>query len=170
LTFWFFGCIIVLRNKEKDKFLGADKMTYSTENPTLEILQEKYNSTELRLNYLGETIRGGITEGGFARDGVAVLANKEYIKGPKGEIRWVSNNSVPPTDILEMAVVDGTITMEELFISGEQKDIDTTRHFAQYAAMREKRGYSDEERAEMKAAFGDEEVIDVITGEILELS
>ena len=36
--------------------------------------------------------------------------------------------------------------------------------------MREKRGYSDEERAEMKAAFGDEEVIDVITGEILELS
>ena len=26
MTFWFFGCIIVLRNKEIDKFLGADKM------------------------------------------------------------------------------------------------------------------------------------------------
>jgi hypothetical protein len=143
-------------------------MTYATENPTLAKLIEKYNSTALKLNYKGEPIRGGsVTEGDWERDGVAVLANKDYIKGPKGEIRWVSNNSVPPTDILEMAVVDGTITMEEFFISGEQKDIDTTRHFAQYAAMREKHGYSQEERAEMKAAFGDEEVVvvDVITGQ-----
>ena len=141
-------------------------MTYATENPTLEILQKKYNSTEPRVHcFTGEPIRGAKTEGEWNREGVAVLANKEYIKGPKGEIRWVSNNSVPPTDILEMAVVDGTITMEEFFISGEQKDIDTTRHFAQYAAMREKHGYSAEERAEMKAAFGDEEVVDVITGQ-----
>ena len=141
-------------------------MTYATEKPTTANLIEKYNSTALKLNYKGEPIRGGsVTEGEWNRDGVAILSNKEYIKGPKGEIRWVSNNSVPPTDILEMAVVDGTITMEEFFISREQKDIDTTRHFAQYADMREKRGYSAEERAEMRAEFGDEEVVDVITGQ-----
>ena len=147
-------------------------MTYATEKPTLAKLLEKYNSTELRVNPF--EAQGGKkftnTVGEWNRDGVAILSNKEYIKGPKGEIRWVSNNSVPPTDILEMAVVDGTITMEEFFISGEQKDIDTTRHFAQYAAMRERHGYSAEERAEMRAEFGNEEVVDVITGKILELS
>jgi hypothetical protein len=140
-------------------------MTYATEKPTLAKLIEKYNSTALKLNYKGEPIRGGsVTEGEWNRDGVAVLANKEYIKGPKGEIRWVSNNSVPPTDILEMAVVDGTITWEMFERTQEQKASETQEFLGRYQAMREKYGYSQEEKAEMSNEFGDEEVVDVFTG------
>ena len=49
------------------------------------------------------------TLGDRARSGVAVLAEKEYHLGPKGELRWNSSNNIVPGDILEMAVVDGTI-------------------------------------------------------------
>jgi len=153
-------------------------MTYATENPTLELLQEKYNSTAPRLNYKGEQIRGGMTEGQWNRDGVAVLGGTkdygsagstkhEWKLGSKGEVRWVSSNNIPPTDILEMAVVDGTITWEMFERSTKQNSIETTEFIERYQAMREKHGYSEEERFEMKAAFGDEEIVDVFTGKVV---
>ena len=145
-------------------------MTHTTENATLEILTEKYNSTALKLNYKGEAIRGGsVTEGVWHRDGVAVLGNKEWKLGAHCEVRWVSSNNICPTDILEMAVVDGTITWEMFERSTKQNSIETREYFAQYTAMREKRGYSEEEQMEMKAAFGDEEVVDFITGKVVAL-
>ena len=84
-------------------------MTHSTENPTVEILTEKYN---------GE-------RGEFNRRGVAVLDNKEWKLGKHGEVRWVSSNNIVPTDILEMAVVDGTITLEMLERSTKQNAVET---------------------------------------------
>lgn len=145
-------------------------MTYATENPTLELLQEKYNSTAPRLNYKGEAIRGGsVTEGQWNRDGVAVLGNKEWKLGSKGEVRWISSNNIPPTDILEMAVVDGTITWEMFERSTKQNSIETQEFLGRYQAMREKHGYSEEEQMEMRAEFGDEEVVDVFTGKVVSL-
>jgi len=154
-------------------------MTYATENPTLELLQEKYNSTAPRLNYKGEQIRGGMTEGQWNRDGVAVLGGTkdygsagstkhEWKLGSKGEVRWVSSNNIPPTDILEMAVVDGTITWEMFERSTKQNSIETTEFLTRYQAMREKHGYSEEEQMEMRAEFDDdEEVVDVFTGKVI---
>ena len=143
-------------------------MTHTTENPTLELLQEKYNSTALKLNYKGEAIRGGsVTEGEWHRDGVAVLGNKEWKLGAHGEVRWVSSDNICPTDILEMAVVDGTITWEMFERSTKQNSIETTEFLTRYQAMREKHGYSEEEQMEMRAEFGDEEVVDVFTGKVI---
>ena len=154
-------------------------MTHTTENPTLELLQEKYNSTALKLNYKGEAIRGGsVTEGEWHRDGVAVLGGTtdygsagstkhEWKLGSKGEVRWVASDNIPPTDILEMAVVDGTITWEMFERTQEQKDIETQEFFGRYRAQREKYGYSEEEKAEMRAEFGDEEAVDVFTGKVI---
>ena len=145
-------------------------MTHTTENPTLELLQEKYNSTALKLNYKGEAIRGGsVTEGEWHRDGVAVLGNKEWKLGAHGEVRWVSSNNICPTDILEMAVVDGTITWEMFERSTKQNSIETTEFLTRYQAMREKHGYSEEEQMEMRAEFGNEEVVDFITGKVVAL-
>ena len=151
-------------------------MTYATENPTLEILQEKYNSTKPRVHcFTGEPIRGGKTEGEWNREGVAVLGGQtsygpagvtkhNWKLGSKGEVRWVASDNIPPADILEMAVVDGTITWEMFERTQEQKAIETQEFLGRYQAMREKHGYSQEEKAEMRSEFGDEEVIDVFTG------
>ena len=87
-------------------------MTHSTENPTVAILTEKYN---------GE-------RGEFNRSGVAVLGCDEthnWKLGKHGEVRWVSSNNIVPTDILEMAVVDGTITIEMLERSTNQNAVET---------------------------------------------
>jgi len=104
-------------------------MTHSTENPTVEILTEKYNSTAPKLNYKGDPIRGGsVTVGQWHREGVAVLGCDEthnWKLGKNGEVRWVSSNNIVPTDILEMAVVDGTITIEMLERSTNQNAVET---------------------------------------------
>ena len=84
-------------------------MTISTENPTVEILIEKYNGERGECN----------------RRGGAVLENKEWKLGKHGEVCWVSSSNIVPTDILEMAVVDGTITIEMLERSTKQKKLET---------------------------------------------
>ena len=153
-------------------------MTYTTENPTLELLQEKYNSTAPRLNYKGEPIRGGMTEGQWNRDGVAVLGGETsygsagvtkhaWKLGKQGEVRWAESDNIPPTDILKMAVVDGTITWEMFERTQKQNSIETQEFLGRYQAMREKHGYSEEEQMEMRAEFGDEEVVDVFTGKVI---
>ena len=128
-------------------------MTHTTENPTLELLTEKYNGKR----------------GQFNRLGVAVLDddNHAWKLGAHGEVRWVSSNNICPTDILEMAVVDGTITWEMFERSTKQSSIETTEFLTRYQAMREKHGYSEEEQMEMRCEFGDEEVVDVFTGKVI---
>ena len=105
------------------------------------------------------------TLGERARSGIAVLAEKEYHLGPKGELRWNLSNNIVPGDILEMAVVDGTIDIALRNRTEEVRKVEDAEFFAQYRANREKYGYSDEEKFEMRAAFGEgETVVDIITG------
>ena len=110
------------------------------------------------------------TLGERARSGVAVLAEKEYHLGPKGELRWNSSNNIVPGDILEMAVVDGTIDIAVRNRTEEVREVEDAEFLAQYIANREKYGYSEEEKAEMRAnSDGDEEWVDVLTGKEIAL-
>lgn len=80
-------------------------------------------------------------------------------------IRWKSSDNVPPKDILADLCVAGLITSEVLYDSIATKNKEDAKFLDQYVANRAKYGYSDEEKFEMRAAFGDEEVIDIFTGE-----
>ena len=80
-------------------------------------------------------------------------------------IRWVSNKTVPPTDILADLCVAGYITTEMLYDSIHTKKKEDDAFLDQYIANRRKFGYSDEEKFEMQAAFAGETVIDIFTGE-----
>jgi len=83
-------------------------------------------------------------------------------------IRWVSNDTVPPKDILADLCVAGLITSEMLYDSIATKNKEDAAFLDQYIASRKKYGYSDEEKFEMRAAFAGEEVIDVFTGELVQ--
>jgi hypothetical protein len=83
-------------------------------------------------------------------------------------IRWNSNDTVPPKDILQSFVEAGLISMAVLNNSLDFKKVEDDAFLEQYIANRRKYGYSDEERFEMQAAFGGETVIDVFTGEVVE--
>jgi hypothetical protein len=80
-------------------------------------------------------------------------------------IRWVSNDTVPPKDILAELCVAGYITSETLYDSITTKNKEDDAFLEQYIANRRKYGYSDEEKFEMQAAFAGETVIDIFTGE-----
>jgi len=136
-------------------------MTYTTKNPTVEILKDKYNqNTE---------------QGQYNRRGVAVLAdqkNEFYIDetdsviGPV--VRWIKSNNIVPIDILEMAVADGVIQLDDLLNSIDAREIEDKKFISQYIANRQKYGYSDEEKFEMMATFGGEEVVDIFTGQTVQ--
>ena len=80
-------------------------------------------------------------------------------------IRWVSNDTVPPKDILAELCVAGYITSECLYDSISTKNKEDDAFLEQYISNRRKFGYSDEEKFEMQAAFAGETVIDIFTGE-----
>lgn len=84
-----------------------------------------------------------------------------------GVIRWNSSNNVPPTDILTEFLVGGLVSQEEVLRSISKKKEEDLAFLEQYVARRQKYGYSEEEKAEMRAAFGDEEVVDIFTGEVV---
>ena len=110
------------------------------------------------------------TLGERARSGVAVLAEKEYHLGPKGELRWNSSNNIVPSDILEMAVVDGTIDIAVRNRTEEVREVEDEIFLRNYINFRQKHGYSEEEKAEMRAnSDGDEEWVDVLTGKEIAL-
>lgn len=86
-----------------------------------------------------------------------------------GVYRWASNDAVVPLDAArEYGVIalpgyshlrQAAARQEEIMASVEQ-----------YRARRTARGYSDEERAELRAAFGaGVEVVDALTGERIDL-
>lgn len=80
-------------------------------------------------------------------------------------IRWKSNDTVPPKDILADLCVAGLITSEMLYDSIATKNVEDAAFLEQYIARRQKFGYSAEEKAEMANAFGGETVVDVFTGQ-----
>jgi hypothetical protein len=120
---------------------------------------------------LGERARSGVAVlGGETDYGSAGVAKHEYIIGPKGEVRWAYSNNIVPGDILEMAVVDGTIDIALRNRTEEVREVEDAEFIAQYIANREKYGYSEEEKAEMRAnSDDDEEWVDVLTGKEITL-
>jgi len=93
-----------------------------------------------------------------------VLKDGEYVVGPQGELRWVSSNNVVPTDILEMAVVDGVISYDAYVASEQVREVEDEIVLRDYINFRQKHGYSEEELLEIDAEWGDEEPVDFFTG------
>jgi len=99
---------------------------------------------------------------------VAKLDKYEHYTDANGVIRWASNNSVPPIDILELAFVDGKISEQTLQISLETKFEEDNKAIANYIRLRKQHGYSEETLAEIAANFEPEEtVVDVLTGLVI---
>jgi len=99
---------------------------------------------------------------------VAKLDQYDYHHDANGVIRWNSNNSVPPRDILELAWIDGKISEQTLTISLATKSEENDAFLKQYILMRQKNGYSEEELCDINANFDSSEtVVDVITGQII---
>ena len=82
-------------------------------------------------------------------------------------VRWKSNNQVPYDDMLTDFLVAGLIVQENVLRSMTARKIEDLAFLEQYVANRQKYGYSDEEKFEMQAAFGDEEVVDIFTGKVV---
>jgi len=143
------------------------------ERKTKQELAEIYNDpTPSKMwGTLGDRARSGVAVlGGETDYGSAGVAKHEYIIGPKGEVRWAYSNNIVPSDILEMAVVDGTIDIALRNRTEEVREVEDAEFFAQYIANREKYGYSEEEKAEMRAnSEGDEDWVDIITGKAIAL-
>ena len=84
------------------------------------------------------------------------------VSGPV--VRWVSSNNIPFEDMLERFLLAGVITDTEMANSIAYRKVEDKAFLEAYVAQRQKYGYTDEEKFEMRAAFGDEEVVDVFTG------
>ena len=104
---------------------------------------------------------------GSTIDGVAALVaeweEKTYI-GLEGEIRWISNDRVPPGDLVDEMVEFGMITSETAEVSEIIRLGDTARILEEYVA--ERANMSDELARDARAAFGPGvDLVDVLTGE-----
>ena len=126
------------------------------ERKTKEELVEIYNSTERRFS--------NGTQGEFARRGVAVLAEKDFYIREDGSVRWIMSDNMVPSDIMEMAVVDGTLTIEQRNKAEEIRIVEDEMFLRNYINFRQKHGYSEEELMEIDAEFGDDEPVDIFTG------
>jgi hypothetical protein len=82
-------------------------------------------------------------------------------------VRWKSNDQVPYDDMLTNFLVAGLIVQENVLRSMTARKAEAEIAIQQYVENRQKYGYSDEEKFEMQAAFGDEEVVDVFTGKVV---
>jgi hypothetical protein len=101
---------------------------------------------------------------------VAKLDKHDHYTDANGVIRWASNNSVPPIDILELAFVDGKISEQTLQISLDTKKAEDNAFIESYIQMRQKHGYSEEELFEMEASFGSNEtIVDIFTGQTIKV-
>ena len=84
-------------------------------------------------------------------------------------VRWISSDNIPFEDMLTEFLIAGYIDAETVVNSMNQRKVEDKAFLEQYVANRAKYGYSDEEKFEMRAAFGDEEVVDVFTGKTITL-
>lgn len=89
----------------------------------------------------------------------------EFYVDATNVVRWNSNDQVPFDDMLTNFLIAGYVDQDTVIDSMNARKVEADKAIAAYVANRQKYGYSDEERFEMRAAFGDEEVIDIFTGE-----
>ena len=93
---------------------------------------------------------------------------KDAYTDADGIVRWKSNDSVPPADILENA----SLPEATVLLSTHVRELETEAFLADYVRQQEEfwtePKYAEaraEQRAEMRAAFGPgEEVVNVFTG------
>lgn len=85
-----------------------------------------------------------------------------------GVVRWKSNDQVPPADILELW--HHLNRPFDYDLSKTVSQLETTQALEAYKRQMASHVYSDEEKAEMRAAFGPgATVVDVITGQPIQL-
>jgi hypothetical protein len=119
-----------------------------------------------------EKMKSGRTVGEWLRDGVCPLGEKDvdWKIGAHGEVRWVSSDNIVPEDCLEMAVVDGVISIQDREATLVRKPIETREFFEKYSAWRDKVGYSEEEKAIMRSEMEPgERLVDAGTGKYIDL-
>lgn len=85
-------------------------------------------------------------------------------------VRWNSNDRVPFDDKLTEFLLAGLIVQENVLRSMTARKAEDEIAIQQYVENRKKYGYSQEELAEMQNAFGDEEVVDIFTGQVIAFS
>lgn len=93
-------------------------------------------------------------------------ANDFYVDN-NDVVRWKSNDRVPFDDILTNFLLADLICQENVLRSMTARKEEDIKSIEEYVVSRQKYGYSDEEKFEMRAAFGDEEVFDIFTGEAI---
>lgn len=132
------------------------------ESKTKQELEAIYNSTERRFS--------NGTQGEFARRGVKVLEKNDFYIREDGSVRWIMSDNMVPSDIMEMAVVDGTLTIDQRNKAEEIRIVEDKAFLELYIQAREKHGYSEEEKAEMRAnSDGEEDWYDILTGKRIAL-
>lgn len=95
----------------------------------------------------------------------AYFKKNAYVDEDGVVIRWKSNKQVPPRDCLYAFLLVGKITENQFTVSCEERAYEAERAIQSYKESRARHGYSDEERFEMRAAFGPgAEVVDIFTG------
>jgi hypothetical protein len=102
--------------------------------------------------------RPGIIE--HRRFTASVYMDTEY-----GVVRWSSSDNIPPQDTLRDMAKQGLISWDVEEATNAKRAQEDQVTLREHREFRERYGYSDEEKAEMRAEFGsDVVVVDVITG------
>jgi uncharacterized protein YjcR len=85
-------------------------------------------------------------------------------------VRWKSNDSVPPEDILEEMFVDGVLDEEQIRYAQMIRKREQAGFLDAYRKRMANHVHSDEEMFEMRAAFGEgATVVNAITGQEIKL-
>tara|TARA_B100001093_G_scaffold517701_1_gene600073 strand:- start:4165 stop:4479 length:315 start_codon:yes stop_codon:yes gene_type:complete len=93
---------------------------------------------------------------------------KTYFDGDV--IRWISNNRVPPKDIVEQFFENGFITAEQKEYADNTRDIELTEFLKEYKKAQANRTPEqiEAERKAVRAAFYSwENPVNIITGEVI---
>ena len=94
--------------------------------------------------------------------------NGEIFFGADGVVRWTSNNRVMPKDCREILAHSAYRDLFDEEASRAAEEVETAAFLEGY--RRSYKGPSEEEKAEMRAAFGTgSTVVDVITGKRIRL-
>ena len=118
-----------------------------------------------------ETVAGlAVHSNGCKRDAEVAIRfwNDGSAEWRDGAYRWKSNGSVPNADMILTWLALGYITADEAERSVEAREADTTTFLKAYRKNPPK--VTAEERAEMRAAFGEgETVVNILTGKKIRL-
>lgn len=121
---------------------------------------------EARYRFLCDSIRRRDEANAYryideARD----TTDESFYVGTDLVVRWRSVNRCVPADLCDAFFVLGGISYEEWAATAQARAEETAAFLEKYREAQKGREVSDEERFEMRAAFGEgAEVVNVITG------